>query len=426
MLAIGLILTVATAQPALTRDQVIADTMQPYTGRTFSGVDRRTLTGKIMTGYQGWFATPNDGSGMGWFHWGGAKFDRTQCYVDMWPETNELEPDEKVPTAFRHSDGKVANVFSSYNKKTVLRHFRWMKDYGIDGAFVQRYGVRIQKPVDLRFTNTVLNSCREGANVNGRTYAIMYDLTSLPAGGTQHIIADWKLLIDRMRITNDQAYLRDKNKPVVAVWGIGFREASRRYSLQECLNLVNFLKNDPRYGGNRVVIGVPTYWRTLTQDATRDPKLIEIARAADIIAPWTVGRFKTDLEVETYSRNTLTADLAWCRQYGKEMLPLAYPGFSWSNRKPASPFDQIPRRRGDFIWTQFVEAKRAGAKMMYQAMFDEVDEGTAIFKVSRNPPTERRFLNLEGEPSDAYLWLVGQASRMFKGQVTVQDDRPRR
>ena len=51
-----------------------------------------------------------------------------------------------------------------------------------------------------------------------------------------------------------------KGKPVVAVWGIGF--AGRAYTHSECYNLVNFLKNDPIYGGNIVMIGVNDDWRT--------------------------------------------------------------------------------------------------------------------------------------------------------------------
>src|SRR5438045_8601573 len=117
----------------------------------------------------------------------------------------------------------------------------------------------------------------------------MDDLSGLPAGGTDRVIEDWKLLVDRMRVGRDKAdkaYLRHGGKPVVAVWGIGFNDG-RRYSLDECRALVDFLKDDPAYGGNTVMVGVPTGWRTLDRDAVKDPSLLEILGQADIGSPWT-------------------------------------------------------------------------------------------------------------------------------------------
>lgn len=424
--SLSLMLVLAPAQE-LTREQVIADTMRPYRGGSSGGVDRRTLTGKVMTGYQGWFAAHGDGSGMGWFHWGNQNgFDNRNCTAEMWPDMTEYEADERYPTSFRYPNGQPGEVFSSYNRKTVLRHFRWMKEYGIDGAFVQRFGVRVDKPKDLRFTTTVLNHAREGANMYGRAYAVMYDLSGLPRGGTSRIIEDWKLLVDRMRIRNDPAYIRHKFKPVVAVWGIGFGD-NRRYTLAECQDLIRFLKYDSRYGGNTVVVGVPTYWRNLNRDSVRDPKLHQVIREADIICPWTIGRYRTVNDARLYARNQLAGDLTWARMYRKEMMPTVYPGFSWSNAR-AGAFNEVPRRGGQFFWTQFAEAKKAGATMVYQAMFDEVDEATAIFKVSQTPPQASgvAFLTFEGQSNDFYLWLVGQATRMVRGQAPIRDSAPAR
>src|SRR6185295_7437457 len=104
----------------------------------------------------------------------------------------------------------VAHVFSSTQRKTVLRHFEWMREYGIDGVFVQRFAVETVHPKDLRQCNMVLTHCREGANLHGRAYAVMYDLSGLGEGGTQTVIDDWKLLVDKMRLgrdENDGAYL---------------------------------------------------------------------------------------------------------------------------------------------------------------------------------------------------------------------------
>ncbi len=49
-------------------------------------------------------------------------------------------------------------------------------------------------------------------------------------------------------------------------------------------------------------------------------------------------------------------------------------------------------------------------------MFDEVDEGTAIFKVTNTPPTQAHFVGYDGLPSDWYLRLVGEGARMLRGE----------
>lgn len=62
--------------------------------------------------------------------------------------------------------------------------------------------------------------------------------------------------------------------------------------------------------------------------------------------------------------------------------------------------------------------------MAYVAMFDEVDEGTAIFKCTNHPPVGR-FCTYEGYPSDFYLRLTGNAGRMLRGEkVGMPDVKP--
>ena len=103
-LTLGALLSSIACQSSIaepTKDEVVA-AMRPYDGPTAKGVDRTTLTGKIMAGYQGWFTTPGDGSGQGWGHYANhGEFRPGCCKFDLWPDVSDLDDDEKYPTPFR-------------------------------------------------------------------------------------------------------------------------------------------------------------------------------------------------------------------------------------------------------------------------------------------------------------------------------------
>ncbi len=400
-----------------------ADVVAPYKGSVVKGVDATTLDGKVMCGYQGWFGSPGDGSvESSWRHWTKHKgsFSDDNAKVDLWPDVSELTSAERFSTGFKLPDGSPAEVFSAYMKPTVLRHFKWMQDYGIDGVFVQRFASSIRTARNLDFCNTVLANCREGANLHGRTYAVMYDLSGLPAGHIEEVMNDWRSLRKKMLITEDPAYLHHRGKPVVAVWGIGFNDG-RKYTLEECRRLIEFLKHDAEAGGCTVMVGVPAHWRELDHDAINDSKLLEVIKLADVVSPWTVGRY-TNLEgANEYAEKLLKPDLDWCRQKGIDYLPVVFPGFSWYNMY-GKAHNLIPRQRGQFLWSQFLGAKQAGASMVYVAMFDEVDEGTAIFKCVNNVPVgeNSKFVTYDGLPSDYYLKMVGAGAKLIRDESIIE------
>lgn len=70
----------------------------------------------------------------------------------------------------------------------------------------------------------------------------------------------------------------------------------------------------------------------------------------------------------------------------------------------------------------------AGAEMIYLAMFDEIDEGTAIMKVSDNPPNsdQAHFIDNDGAPSDQYLFLAGQGAKMLRKEIEPNYEMPKR
>jgi len=395
---------------------------QPYAGSHTAGIDTKTLDGKIMCGYQGWFNAEGDGAQNGWRHYGNKKLAPGNCTFEYWPDLSEFTNEEKFPTKFKHADGSTASLFSSYNKQTVERHFKWMKDYGIDGVFLQRFGVGIRSPKGLRNRNKVTSNVQHGANKYGRSWANMYDLSGLKKGQIKSVIMeDWKMLVDKMKILEDKSYQHHNGKPVISIWGIGFNDG-RDYTLDECDELIDWLKNDPKYGGLTVMIGVPYFWRDLHRDAVKDKKLHNIIKKADIISPWAVGRYgagKNTINASKHLINkTAKYDLEWTKENKLDYLPVIFPGFSWVNLKKfhgeKATFNHIPRLKGTFFWEQAATHVNNGVNMLYVAMFDEIDEGTAIFKCSNNPPVgESQFLTYEGLKSDHYLWLTGKMKKML-------------
>lgn len=392
-------------------------------------IDRSTIDGKVLVGYQGWFRCEGDGSNVGWHHYGGKKFGPGHCGIDLWPDVRELTPEERFDTPFRLADGSTAQVFSSFHPKTVDRHFQWMRQYGIDVAMAQRFVASLRTPEHLRSVNTVLAHCRDGANAHGHGWAVMYDLSGIKENEFDRICDDWRSLHQWLwsEGKKDPAYLHHGGRPVVALWGCGFND--RPPYLEQWAKLIDYFHDNPPGGRCTVVLGVPTYWRNLRRDAIADPKLHEVIARCDVLSPWTVGRYNSPEAAQRHWRQVAAEDLHWCRERKIEYLPVVFPGFSWHNlmksRGREAPLDQIPRRGGQFLWSQFAAASAAGVRTIYVAMFDEMDEGTAIFKCTNNPPVgESPFLTYEGLPSDHYLWLTGRAARELRSGRPLPAEMP--
>jgi hypothetical protein len=390
-----------------------------------------TMDDKVFVGYQGWFNPHREEDGAKWVHYGHrGEFKPGFVSVEMWPDTSEFDADEKVPTDFRYPDGNPAYVFNPQNPKTVNRHFAWMRQYGVDGAFLQRFVNPAASPRQRPELDRVLANVRAASKTNRVAWGMMYDLSGVRADAIfPKVSTDWKRLAGDLKIREDEFYIHHGGKPVVVLWGIGLSD--NRPGPKEYLSLVQFLKNDPVYGGNTVILGVPFYWRTGARDAVNDPALKEIILAADIIAPWPVGRYADPQGATRLAKSEREPDAKWAAENQRGYLPGIFPGFSWHNlmktRGAEHRFNQIPRLGGQFLWTQAVSSKRAGAKMLYVAMFDEIDEATAIFKIAREAPAgESPFLTSEGLPSDHYLWLTGQIGKMLRGEIEASDAIPKR
>jgi hypothetical protein len=131
-----------------------------------------------------------------------------------------------------------------------------------------------------------------------------------------------------------------------------------------------------------------------------------------------VGRFRDARGVDRFYAESVAPDLKETRRLGIEYLPVLFPGFSWHNLNRTAPSNPIPRLGGRFYWRQVERALQAGSTMFYGAMFDEVDEGTAMFKVAashRDTPAEVPLVTLDADgeplPSDWYLRLAREAQK---------------
>jgi hypothetical protein len=396
-------------------------------------VDPGTMDGKLLLGYQGWFGCPEDGSPLRrWEHW--FRRDRpaepATVRVDLWPDVSELDPDERCRTPFTLPGGRPAEVYSSYNAKTVDRHFRWMREHDIAGVFLQRFVVGLREPALLAFRNGVLSNVASSVGRHGRVFALMYDISGHPREGlVERVEADWRFVVDELRLTEHPQYLHHRGRPVLAIWGFGFID--RTVSAEQAASLVDFFKNnpDPRY---RVTLvgGVPSRWRSRKRDSLGDRSWARVYRSFDVISPWTVGRFRDSAGVDRFYSHEVDKDLAEARAHGIDYLPVVFPGFSWHHLKGAA-LNEIPRRGGRFYWRQVQNAVRRGSTMLYGAMFDEVDEGTAFFKAAataEDAPAESPFLTLDADeepvPRDWYLRLAGETQRVLRGAALATSDLP--
>ena len=384
---------------------------------TSRSVNPNGLKGKVMAGSQGWFRCPGDAANQGWVHWSfdSAKITPNTLSFEMWPDVSELTPTEKYRApGFTLPDGSPAELFSSDNERTVLRHFGWMRDYDIDGVWLQHFVVDLPgQPNASRYESRmrVLNHVRRAAAKTGRVWALSYDIAGAQTDTIYNTITtDWKHLVDT-GIVSDKRYLHNGHLPVVQIWGYYYKNQSNRMTADLGMRLIQFFKTPGRYRAY-FVGGGDWDWR-------RNPEADwqKMVAAMDAYVPWNIGNYSIDkgTGIKSASMGTWEEDRKLCDARGVLWIPSIYPGFAWDNLMRQEPGKSvIPRRKGAFLREQFRRLGAMGQSSIYIAMFDEVDEGTAIFKVSSNPPVQAHFQGYEGLPSDAYLSIVKEERAALK------------
>ena len=386
--------------------------------------DFRKLT---FVGYQGWFSTGRDGSFKRWNHWSRRGVPRPgHVTFELYPDVREYPAGALQNTQLGAlGTGAPAQLFSSNHQAVVDVHFNWMRNHGIEGVALQRFVNALADPRAKQWRNQVTRKVKAAAERTGRSMYVVYDITGAPARRWDRLIKnDWTSGIEKnLRLPASPRYARAGNKPVVGLWGLGFRD--RPGTQQQARSLIQWFKNRGVY----VVGGVPYGWRDAIENSK--PGWQDVYAQLDMIQPWSIGRYRTDEDLEHHFNNFILPDRDLAQSRGQDYQLVIYPGFSWSNwRGGARNF--IPRRGGELLWRQAYFAREAGLSAMV-AMFDEYDEATAIAKAAptrAHTPQNQYFLTLDADgralPSDHYLWLTGELTRMLRGDLAQDWDLPSR
>ncbi len=380
--------------------------LQPYKGPSKDFVDAKTLKGKVLSGYQGWFKAPNDFADLGWNHWsfnGKGKnhehLSPTNITIDMWPYMKEYDRDNTYPAKkIKLKSGKSARVFSSQDPSTVQRHFKWMRKHDIDGVYLQRF-VSKNKSGYYGSSEFVLNNVREAAHKEGRVWAIEYDISAMSREQDPFTVIknDWNWLVTEAKILEDSRYLHENGKPVVFIWG--FSVEKREINITVANQVIDWFKKHDLY----LIGGANWSWM-------KKKEWYDHYQRYDQLLGWMVR----DADLLKQQKKQLN-------QWNTKILPHAWPGFSWANLKMKNASDSsfIPRKKGAFYWERLRSAYTLGADHIFLGMFDEYDEATAIMPMSDDTPHTHkdwgRYIDNEGMSPFWYLQLSGAAREVLNG-----------
>ncbi|MGL5113354.1 MAG: glycoside hydrolase family 71/99-like protein, partial [Flavobacterium sp.] len=390
------------------------------------------FTGKTVAGYQAWFKTGTSTSG--WFHWsGGTPPAKNKTHFEVYPDVSEYLDSDLTPTSLANlGTMQTSKLFNSANKSVIDVHFKWMKDYGIDGVAVQRFIGNIGNSI-VKSPSNVAIKIKESAEANKRIFYICYDTSSsgMEATWDDTIKFDWVYNVEQNDLTKSDAYAKVGNKPVVQLWGTGMAGGKNPGTAAETIALIQFLQSRGCY----VIDGTPRAWRTGTRDSKGtaqtstfpgDQENFEpVYQRYDMISPWMVGRIKNNTDADAMLTSTMIPDKNYLDARNIDYMPVIFPGFAWSQWNDGD-VNATPRNAGDFMWKQARNIKSLGVSSMYFAMFDEYDEETAIMKNATDwstIPTDQYFLTSSADgiwlSSDFQLRVAGAAVEMLKGTRAV-------
>ncbi len=366
-------------------------------------------------GYQAWHRGPEDN----WSHWfDGGIPDETHMSGDNWPDLSEYPI--LYQTQLSYPDGSPVLVYSCNDYETVDVHIRWMKEYGLKGCFLQRQQLNIHNPETLEQMDRKALHVRRACEKYGIRFCMMPCNNDKSESGRgqeyiDNIIADWKHCVDDLKITESPMYMHQDGKPVIGFWGLGF--ANRQMTPEQANQILDSFQmpTDSKY---RVYVmgGVPNDWRTKTKAG-----FMPVYERLDMISPW------RPIFYDPYNQvwlDRMAGDKAFCDARGIDYNPTVSPGASvaYQNSDP-SLRNKNPRDGGNYLWKQVYEVCKLKNKFIYVAMYDEIDEGTAMYKMAETieycPVVDPLLVPLNEDgydlPDDWYLRIGSEIQKMIEG-----------
>ncbi|KAI2470155.1 hypothetical protein F4781DRAFT_441934 [Annulohypoxylon bovei var. microspora] len=374
-----------------------------YTERQISSIDRSTLNGKLFVGYQAWFRKPLEDDGNSHWTTDTPSPEVGHVGVDMIPNITGYPSECLFDTPFTLPDGGAAQFYTNDCEGVVDLHFKTMADNGISGAFMQRFYGYINE-ANGGWVN-ILNYTKTAAEKYGRGFVIEYDLNGAATGSTNVTSTYLADLAALSSIISSPAYMHHNEKPVLEIWGFGI---VTEVSVDDGIAIVTALKNAGWY----VILGVQQAWHAELA-ANQPGGYGPVYQLADMIQPWTVGAYDINGYDSFHDGRQAVEDADALHDLGIESSIVAWPGGSSSNANPSETFDHFPRWNGTFYQKQLDGATNLKPSFIFGAMFDEVNEGTAILPLLRNRelPTNQRFLGIDDDMEpDAYVKMAGDAA----------------
>jgi hypothetical protein len=410
------------------RDALLAEGQpsQPMSASTLTYTEPGTeneLEYGAFYGYQGWHYAEGDGrvNANDWVHWFNNNIpDAENIHGDMWPDLREYDPDRLYDTQMTYPDGETAALYSCFDYSTIDLHVKWMSEYGIKGCAVQRFTSSIDKPNKLEQGDKKIRDIMTACEKYGVKFWIMHDSGQGDEDEYNRITNDWKHLVENLDILQSPAYTWQNGLPVYGLWGIGVN--TRQWQPDDAARILDFFQAGDEEYRTYVVGGVPVNWRTNPPQGWGP-----VFDRLDMISPW-----RTIFNDPDQYKLRMQADFAYCNERGIDYNPVVSPGASTKHLRFSEEMrNWKPRNGGHFLWKQAYEVCAMGSKFMYVAMFDEVDEGTAMYKLVETEEdlpvgADQVPLNEDGYdlPSDWYLQIGTEIQKMIEGTLSVTPTMP--